>query len=453
MKSPSASRRSSPPPHCARRRRGGGDRGGAKHWKHIPPRKLFAQAYTVIPRLMPCLLMSPLSVAQFLNNPPIHFDLVVFDEASQIFTEDAIGAVMRGNQLVVAGDEKQLPPTSFFQASQVDDSDGDEEEDDSTEQPDYESVLAACSTVLRQKMLRWHYRRRHEGLIAFSNARLFESRLVTFPTANDTESEMGVRWVPVPDGVYDRGKSRTNAREARRIAELVVEHWKNRPEESLGVVTLSQAQMDRVDDVLQERIRKEPDLEDFYMQEGDERFFVKNLENVQGDERDHIILGIGYGKDARGILTSGFGPLNRAGGERRLNVAITRAKRRPTAVASFRYSELQVAGTSPPGVLQLQKFLEFAERGQDALETSNVGSGEADSPLEETVAAFLREKGFDVELQVGCSGFRVDMGVRDPARPGRFALGVECDGATYHSAATVRDRDRLRQSVLEDTAG
>ncbi|HYN40750.1 MAG TPA: hypothetical protein VE129_03160, partial [Thermoanaerobaculia bacterium] len=151
----------------------------------------------------------------------------------------------------------------------------------------------------------------------------------------------------------------------------------------------------------------------------------------------------------RGILTSGFGPLNRAGGERRLNVAITRAKRRLTAVASFRYSELQVAGTSQPGVLQLQKFLEFAERGQDALETSNVGSGEADSPLEETVAAFLREKGFDVELQVGCSGFRVDMGVRDPARPGRFALGVECDGATYHSAATVRDRDRLRQSVLE----
>jgi hypothetical protein len=252
--------------------------------------------------------MSPLSVAQFLNNPPIHFDLVVFDEASQIFTEDAIGAVMRGNQLVVAGDEKQLPPTSFFQASQVDDSDGDEEEDDSTEQPDYESVLAACSTVLRQKMLRWHYRRRHEGLIAFSNARLFESRLVTFPSANDAESEMGVRWVPVPNGVYDRGKSRTNAREARRIAELVVEHWKNRPEESLGVVTLSQAQMDRVDDVLQERIRKEPDLEDFYMQEGDERFFVKNLENVQGDERDHIILGIGYGKDARGILTSGWSP-------------------------------------------------------------------------------------------------------------------------------------------------
>ena len=151
--------------------------------------------------------MSPLSVAQFLKDSPIHFNLVVFDEASQIFTEDAIGAVMRGNQLVVAGDEKQLPPTSFFQASQVDDSDGDEEEDDSTEQPDYESVLAACSTVLPQKRLRWHYRSRHEGLIAFSNARFYESRLVTFPSANDAESDMGVRWVPVPDGVYDRGKS------------------------------------------------------------------------------------------------------------------------------------------------------------------------------------------------------------------------------------------------------
>ena len=424
-------------------------REAAKRRRHIPLRKLFAQAYTVIPRLKPCLLMSPLSVAQFLKDSPIHFDLVVFDEASQIFTEDAIGAVMRGNQLVVAGDEKQLPPTSFFQASQVDDSDGDEEEDDSTEQPDYESVLAACSTVLPQKMLRWHYRSRHEALIAFSNARFYESRLVTFPSASDDGGQMGVRWVPVPDGVYDRGKSRTNAREAGRIVELVVEHWRNRPDDSLGVVTLSQAQMDRVDDLLQERIRQEPDLEGFYLQEGDERFFVKNLENVQGDERDHIIFGIGYGKDARGILTSGFGPLNRAGGERRLNVAITRAKRRLTAVASFRHSELQVAATAPPGVLQLQKFLEFAERGPEALETSNVGSGEAESPLEESIAAFLREKGFGVDLQVGCSGFRLDIGVRDPALPGRFALGVECDGATYHSAATVRDRDRLRQSVLE----
>lgn len=424
-------------------------REAAKRRKHIPLRKLFAQAYTVIPKLKPCLLMSPLSVAQFLKDSPIHFDLVVFDEASQIFTEDAIGAVMRGSQLVVAGDEKQLPPTSFFQASQVDDSDGDEEDDDSAEQPDYESVLAACSTVLPQKMLRWHYRSRHEGLIAFSNARFYDSRLVTFPTADDAEGQLGVRWEHVPDGIYDRGKSRTNAREAMRIVDLVVEHWRSRPEESLGVVTLSQAQMDRVDDLLQERIKGEPELEAFYAQEGDERFFVKNLENVQGDERDHIILGIGYGKDNRGILTTGFGPLNRVGGERRLNVAITRAKRRLTAVASFRYSDLQVTASSRPGVLQLQKFLEFAERGQDALETSNVGSGEAESPLEESVAAFLREKGLDVELQVGCSGFRIDMGVRDPARPGRFVLGVECDGATYHSAATVRDRDRLRQSVLE----
>lgn len=424
-------------------------REAAKRRKHIPLRKLFAQAYTVIPKLKPCLLMSPLSVAQFLKDSPIHFDLVVFDEASQIFTEDAIGAVMRGSQLVVAGDEKQLPPTSFFQASQVDDSDGDDEDEDSAEQPDYESVLAACSTVLPQKMLRWHYRSRHEGLIAFSNARFYDSRLVTFPTADDAEGQLGVRWVHVSDGIYDRGKSRTNTREAMRIVDLVVEHWRNHPDESLGVVTLSQAQMDRVDDLLQERIKGEPELEAFYAQEGDERFFVKNLENVQGDERDHIILGIGYGKDNRGILTTGFGPLNRVGGERRLNVAITRAKRRLTAVASFRYSELQVTASSRPGVLQLQKFLEFAERGQDALETSNVGSGEAESPLEESVAAFLREKGFDVELQVGCSGFRIDLGVRDPARPGRFALGVECDGATYHSAATVRDRDRLRQSVLE----
>jgi very-short-patch-repair endonuclease len=425
-------------------------REAAKRRKHIPLRKLFAQAPTIIPRLKPCFLMSPLSVAQFLKDSPIAFDIVVFDEASQIFPEDGVGAIMRARQVVVAGDDKQLPPTSFFQATLLGDSDDDGEDPEGAEQPDYASILDACSTTLPRAMLRWHYRSRHESLITFSNSRFYDSRLVTFPSSTDGAPNLGVTWQFVSEGVYDRGKSRTNPREAERIVELIVQHWRTRPNESLGVVTLSQAQMERLDDLLLARIGREPELEAFYRQEHDERFFVKNLENVQGDERDRIILGIGYGKDARGILTAGFGPLNRAGGERRLNVAVTRAKRELTVVSSFRYADLNVTAASPPGVLHLHKFLEFAERGPAALETAGTSGGDAESPLEESVASFLTSRGFDVEPQVGCSGFRIDMAVRDPALPGRFLMGVECDGATYHSAATVRDRDRLRQQVLED---
>jgi very-short-patch-repair endonuclease len=417
-------------------------REASKKRRFRPLRKLFADLPHLLPALKPCLLMSPLSVAQFLGESAITFDVVIFDEASQILPADAIGAIGRGRQLVVVGDQQQLPPTRFFTV----DLQPREESDEDEEVP--ESILDACEAAgLPSKSLLWHYRSRHEHLIAFSNRWFYDGRLITFPSPDD--HERAVRFIHVAEGVYDRAGTRTNRTEARRVADLVVEHVERHPDQSLGVITFSEPQMMAILAELEARKRKRPELEALLNEEGLEGFFVKNLENVQGDERDVIFFSVGYGPDQAGHMTMTFGPLNQQGGERRLNVAITRARQRITILASFLPHAIDLSRTQAKGVHLLRRYLEFAERGPVALLGEVTAEGGApESPFEQAVAGALTARGLRVVPQVGVGAFRIDLGIKDEASD-RYLLGIECDGATYHSSRTARDRDRLRQQVLE----
>jgi very-short-patch-repair endonuclease len=378
------------------------------------------------------------------------FDVVIFDEASQIPVWDAVGAIARGKQLIVVGDPKQLPPTNFFSNS------GDDEEDITPEEhKDLESILDELMTNgLRHKRLKWHYRSRHEGLIAFSNHHYYENDLLTFPSPETNSG--GVRFHHLPKARYDKGKSRTNRGEAEALVKELVSRLRKKggPIRSYGVVTFSQAQQQLVENLLDEERRKHPEIEGHF---GDnpplegEPVFVKNLENVQGDERDVIFFSICYGPDEAGKISLNFGPLNRDGGERRLNVAITRAKHEVTVFSGLRGDQIDLTRTRARGVRDLKYFLDYAERGPKSLSaaTNSSASAEPDSEFERLVADRIRAAGYEVHHQVGCSGYRIDLGVVDPSAPGRYLLGVECDGATYHRAATARDRDKLRQMILE----
>jgi very-short-patch-repair endonuclease len=423
----------------------------AKRRRLLPIRKLFEMIPNLLFRLKPCLLMSPMSVSQFISPELMKFDIVLFDEASQIVPEDAVGAIYRGKTIVVAGDNRQLPPTPFFQKSAIEDYDWDEVSDDEVEV--FDSILDECLGIgLPVKTLNWHYRSRHEELIAFSNDRFYENRLTTFPTAFSEDEELGVKLVHVPDGIYDRGGRRDNVKEAEVVTGLVFEHFRRYPEKSLGVVTFSISQMEAVDDAIELGLESQPELEQFFKGDRLQGFFVKNLENVQGDERDVIIFSVGYGRDLQGQMTMNFGPLNKLGGERRLNVAITRAKQKVILVASIKASDIDLKTAGAAGVLALKSYLEYAEKGIEVLDrTCQTQKGEEyESPLEEEVAAEIRRMGYEVVPQVGCSGYRIDLGVLDPLNSGRFVLGVECDGATYRSAHSARDRERLRQQMLEN---
>ncbi|MEI6076203.1 MAG: DUF4011 domain-containing protein [Verrucomicrobiota bacterium] len=421
-----------------------------KKMRHIPVRQLLNRIPNLLPRLKPCVLMSPLSVAQYLEPNHAAFDVVIFDEASQIPVWDAVGAIARGQQLIVVGDPKQLPPTNFFNSNA--------EDEDSLapeEFKDLESILdELMSNQFRQKRLQWHYRSRHESLITFSNRQYYDNELLTFPSAETASG--GVKFRHLPEAKYDKGKSRTNRREAEAlVAELVGRLRKtDGPERSYGVVTFSIAQQQLVENLLDEERRKYPEIEIHFGEdcpvEG-EPVFVKNLENVQGDERDVIFFSICYGPDETGRVAMNFGPLNRDGGERRLNVAITRAKHEIQVFSGLRADQIELTRTRARGVRDLKYFLDYAERGAAALASAALAgtSDEADSEFEKMVADKLREAGYDVHHQVGCSGYRIDLGVVDQKQPGRYLLGVECDGATYHRAATARDRDKLRQAILE----
>ncbi|MCC7492707.1 MAG: DUF4011 domain-containing protein [Fimbriimonadaceae bacterium] len=411
---------------------------------HLAVRELFSRLPTVMPRLKPCLLMSPLSVAQFLDPAHPAFDLVVFDEASQIPVWDAVGALARGRSAVIVGDPKQLPPTTFFERSEADD------DFDAELGPDPESILEEClAASLPQRSLRWHYRSRHETLIAFSNHRYYENALITLPAPQAT-SAVRLRRVP---GVYDRGGATTNRAEAEAVVAEIVQRLTDpaTATQSIGVVTLNQKQQQLVEDLLDQARRAHPDIEQAFGPDAAEPVFVKNLENVQGDERDVILLSITYGRDAVGKLHHNFGPLNRAGGERRLNVAISRARCQTVVFVSFDYDDLRIAQLPPHGGLRdLRDFLEYAGRGPEVLASQAELNAFAsyESPLEQQVATALQARGYEVVPQVGCAQYRIDLGVLHPAHPGRFLLGIECDGRTYHSAATARDRDRLRAEIL-----
>lgn len=423
-----------------------------KKRRHLPLRKLFAAIPSLLPRIKPCLMMSPLAVSIYLQSPDQQFDLVIFDEASQVRPHDAICAIYRGRQLIVAGDQKQLPPTSFFERSLAEEGASSEEEEE-TNLSDYESVLDVCCTLgLLRRRLRWHYRSRREPLIAFANKHVYNNELVTFPSVHDMEDNPAIAFEYVPEGRWKGGQGGGfNAVEAHRTAELILEHFLHRPNKSLGVIAFNQKQQLRILDELEQLRRARPQLEEFFREDGDEPFFVKNLENVQGDERDVIFLSVGYGPDDTGKVAMRFGPLNMQGGERRLNVAVTRARERVIVISSLCAQDIDLSRTGAKGVKLFRAYLDYAERGKVALvgEVTEDSDHDFESPFEQEVYEELTRCGLMVHRQVGCSGFRIDLAVVDASAPGRYLLGIECDGATYHSSATARDRDRLRQEVLE----
>ncbi|MFY9345016.1 MAG: AAA domain-containing protein, partial [Planctomycetota bacterium] len=417
-----------------------------KQRKHRPLRRLFAETPGLLGKLAPCMLMSPLTVAQFLAQPGQRFDLVVFDEASQIPVWDAVGSIGRGAALVVVGDSRQLPPTTFFQRLAQGDEPGADELPE-----DLESVLDECSIAgLPRLHLDWHYRSRHESLIAFSNSLYYQNRLLTFPAPQAIAPGLGVRSVRVA-GVYDRAASQTNRVEAEALVAEVKSRLLDpaRAAQSLGVVTFSQAQQMLVEDLLDAARRADPALEAAFAAATAEPVFVKNLENVQGDERDVILFSICYGPDAQGRVHENYGPLNLQGGERRLNVAVTRARRELVVFTSLGPEQVGTRSEAL-GAKHLRTFLDYASRGAQALAAatgSDPGSG-PESPFEHAVRVELVRRGHEVHTQVGCSGYRIDLAIVDPEAKGRYLLGIECDGATYHGAATARDRDRLRAAVL-----
>jgi len=417
-----------------------------KKRRHLPIRELITRAGRAMQAIKPVFMMSPMSIATFLPPGKLQFDLVVFDEASQVRPVDAFGALLRGKQCVVVGDSRQLPPSRFFDFVVGED---DLDEDEHSIAGDLESILGLFRAKgARERMLRWHYRSRHESLIAVSNEEFYDNRLFIFPSPGRTEQAAGLSFEHLPGTHYDRGRKRTNAEEARAVAAAIMEHAHRTPTLTLGVAAFSSAQRDAIELELEVLRRRDPSPEEFFAARPDEPFFVKNLENVQGDERDVILISIGYGKTSEGFLSMNFGPLNQDGGERRLNVLITRARCACRVFANFTADDLDLGRSSARGVVAMKRFLKFAAEG--ILEMPEGSVGEAESPFEEEVLAALAHLGHEADAQVGFAGFRIDIGVRDPDRSGRYLLGIECDGATYHSARSARDRDRLRQEILEN---
>lgn len=414
-----------------------------KHARHKPIRKLLAEAPGVLLALFPCWMASPLSVSQLIAGDQQYFDVVLFDEASQVLPEDAVPAILRGARVVVAGDRQQLPPTLFFVDGANEDDSG---TDDGLMTEGFESLLDQMSAFLPTQMLEWHYRSLDESLIAFSNHHIYEDRLVTFPGPGGGEPAVAHELVPQKAG--RDGEEESAAPEVQRVVELVLAHATARPAESLGVIAMGIKHARQVQAALDDALRDRPELDTFFDPTLEERFFVKNLERVQGDERDAIILTVGYGKDRGGNLPHRFGPLTHAGGERRLNVAVTRARRRMTVVSSFEHYDVDPRRSSARGVELLKFYLEFAATKGAHLGQS-LGAGVPMNPFEEDIYHALTHEGIGLVPQFGASRYRLDFAVQHPDQPGRYILALECDGATYHSAPTARDRDRLRQQQLE----
>lgn len=418
-----------------------------KKQRHKPVRQLFGEMGNRVLDLCPCMMMSPLSVAQFLPSDFKGFDLVVFDEASQMTTWDSVGAIARGKNVIVVGDPKQMPPTSFFSGAVS---------DDNPDEEDLESILdQALAARLPHIRLQGHYRSRHETLIAFSNSKYYENALITYPSADTKESAVTLHRV---EGVYSKGRGRNNPIEARAVVDEITRRLLD-PElsnKSIGVVTLNTEQQRTIEDLLDDARRRNPEIESyFHSTDTYDGVFVKNLESVQGDERDVIILSLSYGptEPSGKTMSMNFGPLNKSGGERRLNVAITRATTEILVFSSFDSSMVDLSRTSALAVEHLKHYLEFAERGPIALAeqaTADYGVDQFDSDFEQAVAWALRSKGWKVQTQIGVSKFRVDLGVIHPDKPGVFLAGVECDGATYHGSPSARDRDRVRHDILEN---
>jgi hypothetical protein len=438
-----------------------------KKRRHLPLRQLLKQAGRAVQTVKPVFMMSPISVAQFLEPLGLRFDLLLVDEASQVRPVDALGAIARADQMVVVGDDRQLPPTRFF--DKVLDEAEETEPDETPATRDLESILDLCAAQgMAARMLRWHYRSRHHSLIAVSNREFYKNRLHVAPnpqthapadapspssdrdtneSSNVTAQSLGLRFHHLPHARFDRGGTATNAEEAQQVARAVMEHARREPEQSLGVGAFSVAQRDAILDQLEELRGKEPQTEPFFATDRPEPFFVKNLENIQGDERDVVFISVGYGRDVQGKLSMHFGPLSNDGGERRLNVLITRARMRCEVFSSITADDIDLGRTAAVGARALKTFLGYARTGQLESQTSS----EFDKDVfNEQVAKAVRGLGFEVHSHVGDAGLRVDLGVIDPRQPARYLLGIECDGASYQAARSARDRDRLRQQVLAD---
>jgi hypothetical protein len=348
---------------------------------HMPIRKLLSHVGGLIQKIKPCFMMSPLSIAQFCEPRTARFDVIVFDEASQVRPEDALGALLRGNQAVVIGDTRQLPPTSFF--DHLVDATDDDDEEHTVSVADMESILHQCRRSFPTKTLRWHYRSKHESLIAVSNQEFYDNHLLIYRSPIDTAAHIGVQFVHLPQAIYDRGRSSVNREEARAVVQAALEHYRQFPDKSLGVGTFNIKQQQAILDEVELQLRLHPEMEDCFASTREEHFFVKNLETIQGDERDVIFLSVGFGFDASGRLSRNFGPLNHEGGERRLNVLITRARERCVVFSNFRASDLALDASAPFGVRALKVFLDYAENRR--LHSIEVTGGDTDSLFEEAV--------------------------------------------------------------------
>ncbi len=422
-----------------------------KKSRHFPVRKLITAAGNAVQRLKPVFLMSPLSVAQYLPPGKLMFDILLIDEASQIKPEDALGAIARCKQLVVVGDDKQLPPTNFFNrlTDTSDEATDPDDLDSGVSLADLESILSLCDTVYGTRcMLRWHYRSLHPGLIAVSNRNFYENKLLLPPSVllDNSKHGFGVNFVASPQGGYERGISSRNILEAKMVADAIIQFARDNPKKSLGVGTFSVKQRDTIRDLVDANRRKYPEVEPFFSLSRTEPFFVKNLESIQGDERDVIFISVGYGRDKDGRLTQNFGPIGSAGGERRLNVLVSRAKEKCTVFSSITADDIKT-DSGKKGVLAFREFLQYAQKGYFDVPIST--NRDFDSDFEESVANFLIQSGYTVHPQVGMAGFYIDLAILHPKSPNRYLLGIECDGATYHSSRSARDRDRLRQQILE----
>ena len=415
-----------------------------KKKRHIPLRQLVKRSGKALQALKPCFMMSPQSVAQYLVPGNIDFNILVMDEASQLRLEDALGAVARSQRIVVVGDPKQLPPTSFFE--RIDDSAIEDEKLTAAEES--ESILDICQNFLINRRLRWHYRSEHDELIAFSNSEFYDNDLIVFPSPFRKDGNFGVHYNYIDDALYYKGK---NIKEAKIVASYVLDHYETNPDLSLGVATFNIQQRDLIQDEI-ERLQKENSWFEEQIKRTDnshEPFFVKNLENVQGDERDVIFISTTYGPDKNsGKVYQRFGPLNRPTGWRRLNVLITRAKKRVEIFSSMTPSDIIDTPQTSLGVRSLKGYLEYAKI-KKIPEYGEITGKEPDSDFEIAVAKSLHKYGYRTEYQIGVTGFFIDIGVYNPNRSGEFILGIECDGALYHSGKSIRDRDILRQRILE----
>jgi very-short-patch-repair endonuclease len=419
-----------------------------KKRNHKSIRLLIKEAGTAILAIKPVFMMSPISIAQYLEPGSVTFDLLLIDEASQVSPEDALGAMARAKQVVVVGDDEQLPPTRFF-SKMLDEGEESGESSDDLNAGDLESILGLCiAQGMSQRMLRWHYRSRHHSLIAVSNREFYENHLYVVPSPTTITAMHGLHFRFVTGGIFDRGNTATNRVEARVVAEAVVEHARRFPKQSLGVGTFSVSQRDAIRDELEALQRAHIELAGFFSPGRSEPFFVKNLENIQGDERDVIFISVGYARDTSGYMAMNFGPLSAQGGERRLNVLISRARERCEVFSSITADDIDLQRARSRGAAAFKTFLRYAATGW--LDTPAPTGGDFDSDFESQVALALERSGYEVHRQVGAAGFIIDLAIVDSCRPGRYLLGIECDGATYHSSRWARDRDRIREFVLRD---